>query len=78
MRGPVTKTCENCRQEFECGGYQCWCGKVGITEQQMDWIASRFQDCLCPICLEKVGAGDVGLVSRKPSAPTQAESTESL
>ena len=43
----------------------------------MDWIASRFQDCLCPICLEKVGAGDVELVSRKPSTPTQAESTES-
>ena len=43
----------------------------------MDWIASWFQDCLCPICLEKVGAGDVDLVPLKPAAPTQAESTES-
>ena len=78
MRGPVTKTCENCRQEFECGGYQCWCGKVGITEPQMNWIAARFQDCLCQTCLTKVGAGDKGLVPLKSAAPAQAESTESL
>ena len=76
MRGSVTKTCENCGEAFECGGYQCWCGKVGITEQQMDWIASRFQDCLCPTCLKKVGAGNVGLVSLKPAAPAHAEFTE--
>ena len=76
MRGPVNKTCENCRQTFECGGYQCWCGKVGITEQQMDWIAARFQDCLCPTCLKKVGAGDVGLVPLQLVAPAHAEDKE--
>lgn len=76
MRGPITKICEACGGMFECGGYQCWCGKWGITEQQMDWIATRFQDCLCPICLKKVGAGDVGLVSLKPADPTCAESKE--
>ena len=42
----------------------------------MDWIASRFQDCLCPTCLKKVGAGDVGLVSLKPATPAHAEFTE--
>lgn len=76
MRGPITKTCEACGDAFECGGYQCWCGKVGITEPQMDWIASRFQDCLCSTCLLKVGAGDVGLVSVKPAAPAHAELME--
>ena len=76
MRGSVTKTCEACGDAFECGGYQCWCGKVGITEHQMDWIASRFQDCLCPTCLKKVGAGNVGLVSLKPAALAHAEFTE--
>lgn len=76
MRGPVTKTCENCRQAFECGGYQCWCGKVGITEPQMDWIASRFQDCLCPTCLKKVGAGDVGLVPLQLAVPAHVEDKE--
>jgi hypothetical protein len=73
MKGPVNKTCEACGETFECGGYQCWCGKVGITEQQMDWIAARFHDCLCPACLKKVGAGDIGLVPLKPAAPSHAE-----
>ena len=54
MRGPVNKTCEACGRGFECGQYGCWCGKIGVTEQQMDWIAARFEDCLCPACLEKV------------------------
>lgn len=60
MRGPVQKTCESCGQVFVCGGYQCWCGKVGITESQMDWIAVRFEDCLCSLCLEKIAAGKLG------------------
>jgi hypothetical protein len=60
MRGPVTKTCENCRQTFECVGYQCWCGKIGITEPQMEWIATRYKECLCPACLGKVAAGELG------------------
>jgi hypothetical protein len=42
----------------------------------MDWIAARFQDCLCPICLKKVGAGDMGLVPLQRSVSTPAESTE--
>ncbi|MCS6293128.1 MAG: cysteine-rich CWC family protein, partial [Nitrospira sp.] len=45
---------------FSCGGYQCWCGKVGITESQMDWIAGQYKDCLCPGCLEKVSTGELG------------------
>ena len=60
MRGPVSKTCEHCRKTFECVGYQCWCGKIGITEEQMDWIAARFKDCLCPTCLQLVADGVLG------------------
>jgi cysteine-rich CWC protein len=73
MRGPVNKTCEHCRQTFECGGYQCWCGKVGITEQQMDWIAARFQDCLCPTCLKLVSGGALEAFPIKPMTPIGAE-----
>jgi hypothetical protein len=39
----------------------------------MDWITSRFQDCLCSTCLKKVGTGDVELAPLKPSAPTCVE-----
>ncbi|OQW65224.1 MAG: hypothetical protein BVN29_09375 [Nitrospira sp. ST-bin5] len=63
LRGPVTKTCEACGVAFSCGGYQCWCGKVGITESQMDWIAARFQDCLCPACLDQVSKGTLPVQS---------------
>jgi hypothetical protein len=73
MRGPVTKTCEQCKQTFECGGYQCWCGKVGITEQQMDWITARFQDCLCPACLKMVSTGEFEGFPVKPVSPAGAE-----
>jgi hypothetical protein len=58
MTGPVQKTCEACGCTFECGQYQCWCGAIGITESQMDWIAEHFQDCLCRDCLEKVARGE--------------------
>lgn len=54
------KTCERCGQAFVCGGYRCWCGNLGITESQMDWIAARYQDCLCSDCLGQVAAGEVG------------------
>ncbi|MFI5223257.1 MAG: cysteine-rich CWC family protein [Nitrospirales bacterium] len=73
MRGPVNKTCEHCRHIFECGGYRCWCGKVGITEQQMDWIAARFQDCLCPACLKLVSAGVLEGFPITPVSPTDVE-----
>lgn len=73
MRGPVSKTCEACGATFLCGGYQCWCGQIGITERQMDWIAARFKDCLCAACLDRVHAGDLGLVPIKPSNPPCAD-----
>jgi hypothetical protein len=66
MRGSVQKVCENCGHVFECVGYQCWCGKLGITDAQMDWIAVRFRDCLCVVCLEKIASRDVGLPSVPP------------
>ena len=26
----------------------------------MDWIAARYKECLCPVCLGKVAAGELG------------------
>lgn len=26
----------------------------------MDWIATRFKDCLCPVCLQQVADGLLG------------------
>jgi len=58
LKGPVSKTCEHCGRSFECGAYHCWGGQIGITERQMDWIAARFEDCLCRDCLAKVARGE--------------------
>ncbi|MFY4729190.1 cysteine-rich CWC family protein [Nitrospira sp. BLG_2] len=60
MRGPVRKTCERCGQAFQCDGYQCWCGTIGVTEEHMDWIAARYEDCLCPVCLGQIALGEPG------------------
>jgi len=70
MRGPVTKTCGHCGQAFECGQYGCWCGGLGITERQMDWITARFEDCLCPACLQQVSLGKLGPACEKADQPT--------
>ncbi|MGH7258220.1 MAG: cysteine-rich CWC family protein, partial [Nitrospiraceae bacterium] len=61
--------CEACGHSFTCGGYGCWCGRIGITEKQMNWIAARFQECLCPDCLKKVSQGDVSLVPKQTDRP---------
>jgi hypothetical protein len=36
----------------------------------MDWIAARFQDCLCPVCLKLVSIGALEAFSVKPVNPT--------
>jgi hypothetical protein len=46
---------------------------VGITEEQMDWIAARFQDCLCPACLKMVSAGALDAFPVKQTSPAVAE-----
>lgn len=72
MGGPIEKSCGHCGQRFECGQYGCWCGKVRLTDRQFDWIAARFQDCLCSDCLEQVRAGLLGPPSHAGEAPSGA------
>ncbi len=60
MKGPIEKVCGACHATFECGGYGCWCASVGVSERQMDWIAARYDDCLCPACLAQVVRGKLG------------------
>ena len=54
------KHCGRCSQPFACGEYGCWCKEVPVTEWQYDWIAARYKDCLCPVCLAQVSSGQVG------------------
>jgi len=67
------KFCENCGQPFQCGLYGCWCGQVPLTVRQLGWLAERFQGCLCSACLERVGAGLLGLPALSPEQPATEE-----
>lgn len=48
--------CEQCGSEFTCGAslHGCWCMKVELTDETREELKSKFNDCLCPNCLEKL------------------------
>lgn len=48
-----TKTCESCGNSFGCGAKAdgCWCVDVTLDQRIADELKLRFQDCLCPACL---------------------------
>lgn len=48
------KTCPRCQSEFECKTgtiEQCQCQTVELTEEHLDYIQARYDDCLCAACL---------------------------
>ena len=48
------KSCPRCRREFECKSgsvLQCQCSGVSLSEQELEFIAARYDDCLCVTCL---------------------------
>lgn len=49
-----SKACPRCGDEFECktGSIAlCQCQTVELDEAQSDYIAARYDDCLCAACL---------------------------
>jgi hypothetical protein len=50
------KTCEACAAQFECASLAkpCWCRKVELSADALAELKSRYTDCLCPDCLNKV------------------------
>lgn len=36
----------------------------------MDWITVRFEDCLCPVCLQQVSLSTLGPPYEKADQPT--------
>lgn len=53
------KYCPRCNNDFECkvGSILiCQCTTVPLTQEERDYIAARFSDCLCAGCLGEMKA----------------------
>lgn len=53
------KQCPRCGAEFECKSgtvLLCQCQAVVLTPAQLEYIAARYDDCLCRACLEALQA----------------------
>jgi len=48
--------CEACGADFTCGASDkgCWCMNVELNDEARAELKSKFNDCLCPDCLEKL------------------------
>jgi hypothetical protein len=56
VKGERPVTCESCGEEFNCGVSLkgCWCSKIELSEADRAELKSRYNDCLCTGCLEKL------------------------
>jgi len=57
-------TCPVCGSSFECTlSRECWCASVSIPEEVRDYLARRYDTCVCRNCLEalaeKAGNGEL-------------------
>lgn len=53
----IVKTCPRCGKKFEC--FQdninlCFCSKIKISSEKINFIKERYSDCLCPKCLNEI------------------------
>jgi len=51
------KQCPRCRRLFECKSGSillCQCQTVLLSPEQLEYIAFRYEDCLCSRCLREV------------------------
>ena len=64
----MTKICPRCQCEFECRNdnvLECDCVHVILSKEALDYISSRYPDCLCVDCLREI--------NRMPDLPRQSE-----
>lgn len=48
-------TCPACGATFECTlSMDCWCGSVNLPPEVREYLADRYESCLCRSCLEEL------------------------
>jgi Cysteine-rich CWC len=52
------RTCEACGDEFICGVSLsgCWCSEIELTDEIRRDLRSKYTDCLCRRCLERLSS----------------------
>jgi hypothetical protein len=53
----MTKICPHCQKKFECRNdnvLECDCVHVILSREALDYISSRYNDCLCVDCLREI------------------------
>ncbi|MCK4865648.1 MAG: cysteine-rich CWC family protein [Gammaproteobacteria bacterium] len=51
------KQCPRCAVEFECKTGSillCQCSKIEMTQEQLEYSNSQYNDCLCLSCLKEL------------------------
>lgn len=52
-----SKTCPHCQQHFECKTgdiHNCQCETVELMQHHRDYIAAKYNDCLCVSCIREI------------------------
>jgi len=53
----MTKNCPHCHCEFECRNdniLECDCVHAILSKEALNYISSRYADCLCVDCLHEI------------------------
>jgi hypothetical protein len=51
----MDKVCPSCKRSFDCRNdaiLDCWCLEVSIPPAMRDYLARKFEGCLCRDCIE--------------------------
>ncbi|MEI7934673.1 MAG: cysteine-rich CWC family protein [Chlorobiaceae bacterium] len=61
--GGKTVTCPVCGQPFTCAlSSTCWCATRTVPSEVRDYLAGRYETCVCSTCLdqliEQAGTGE--------------------
>ncbi len=65
------KQCGACGASFECGGlWACWCGRVRLDDAARRELRERYDDCLCPKCLEQYSVDTRASAASRAAAST--------
>ena len=53
--GGKTQACPMCGERFFCGlSADCWCASLQVPPEVREYLAGRYETCVCKNCLEKL------------------------